>query len=187
MGFRKRLTAAMSTQTKITVDLKPKHANRQEGFVVGIGEKWCLLAATIDGGYFDGYQAFRVKDVARIRRDKSFQPTFSRTQPEWPPSSPPVDLDSTVGLVSSLAAFSPLIGIEMAADRDGLWIGTLYLAEPEWIWLHEVGPDGSWDDEAWGCRTRKITNVRSTDHYLTALAAVADDQPTLPPPHERTA
>ncbi|PKQ31835.1 MAG: hypothetical protein CVT62_05435 [Actinobacteria bacterium HGW-Actinobacteria-2] len=118
MGFRKRLTAAMSTQTKITVDLKPKHANRQEGFVVGIGEKWCLLAATMDGGYFDGYQAFRVKDVARIRRDKSFQPTFSRTQPEWPPSPPPVDLDSTVGLVSSLAAFSPLIGIEMAADRD---------------------------------------------------------------------
>lgn len=154
---------------------------------MGVGEKWCLLAATMDGGYFDGYQAFRVKDVVRIRRDKSFQPVFSRTQPEWPPSSPPVDLDSTPGLVTSLAAFSPLIGIEMAADRDALWIGTLYEVGRKWIWLHEVGPDGSWDDAPLGYRARKITNVRSGTHYLTALATVADPQPAIARPFEPAA
>ena len=107
MGTIERLSAALSEQTKIRIDLKPKHADRLEGFVVGIGKKWGLLAATMEGGYFDGHQAFLLKGVERIRRDKSFQATFARTQPEWPASSPPVDLDSTVGVLVSLAALSP--------------------------------------------------------------------------------
>lgn len=182
MGIRKRLSAALAEQVMVRIDLRPKHADRLDGFVVGIGDKWALIAATMDGGYFDGYQAFRLKDVERVRRDTSFEGRFARTQPEWPPSSPPVDLDSTGGLVASLAACSPLIGIEKAEERAAIWIGTLYKAGRKWTWLHEVAPDGSWSDTPLGYRTRRITNIRVSTHYLTALAKIADKQPTLSPP-----
>ncbi len=187
MGARKRLGAALSQQTKIRIGLRPKHADRLDGFVVGIGKEWVLLAATMDGGYFDGYQAVRLKDVERIRRDETFQARFSGTQSQWPPSSPPVDLNSTVGVVTSLAACSPLIGIEKAGERSALWIGALYEAGRKWVWLHEVAPDGSWGDTPLGYRTKLITNVHSGTHYLTALTAVADEQPTLTPPVEAPA
>jgi hypothetical protein len=154
-------------------------AGRFDGFVVGIGQKWSLLAATLNGGYFDGYRAFRLKDVDRVRRGKSFGGRFARTQPEWPPLPPLVDLDSTVGVVTSMAACSALIGIEKARERQALWIGTLHKAGRKWVWLHEVDPAGSWRDQPLGYRTRQITNVEIGTHYLTALAEVADDQPTL--------
>lgn len=182
MGVRKRLSAALAEQAMVRIDLHPKHSDRLDGFVVGIGQRWCLLAATMEGGYFDGYRAFRLKDVDRVRRDASFEGRFARTQPEWPPSSPPVDLDSTAAVVASLATCSPLIGIEMANDRRAIWIGTLYEASHKWTWLHEVAPDGSWGDTPLGYRTRRITNVQIDTHYLTALAEVADEQPFLLPP-----
>lgn len=184
MGVRRRLAAALAEQAMVRIDLRPKHSDRLDGFVVGIGEQWCLLAATMDGGYFDGYRAFRLKDVDRVRRDTSFEGRFARTRPEWPPSSPPVDLDSTAAVVASLAACSPLVGIEMAKDRRAIWIGTVYEASRKWIWLHEVAPDGSWVDTPLGYRTRRITNVQIGTHYLTALAEVADQQPILVPPIE---
>lgn len=181
MGIRKRLATALAERTMVKIELNPKHSDRVDGFVVGIGEKWCLVAATMDGGYFDGYMAFRLEDVERVRRDKSFEGRFARTQPEWPPTSPPVDLDSAVGVVTSLAACSPLIGIEKGDERSGLWIGTLDDAGPKWIWLHEVAPDASWYDEPRGYRTRRITNVQIGGHYLTALAEMAGDRPASPP------
>lgn len=184
MGIRKRLSGALVEQVLVRIDLHPKHSDRLDGFVVGIGKKWILIAATMDGGYFDGYRAFRLNDVERVRRDTSFEGRFARTQPEWPPSSPPVDLDSTAGLVAALAACSPLIGIEKANERRAIWIGTLHKAGRKWTWLHEVAPDGSWDDKPLGYKTRRITNVQIGTHYLTALAEVADDQPTLSPPTE---
>lgn len=185
MGTRKRLAAALAEQAMVRIDLHPRHSERVDGFVVGIGKKWGLVAATMDGGYFDGYQAFRLKDVDRVRRDTSFEGRFARTQPEWPTAPPPVDLDSTVGVVTSLGAWSPLIGIEKANERSAIWIGTLHKAGRKWVWLDEIAPDGSWAAEPLGYRTQRITNVRVGTHYLTALAEVAGDKPTSPPSESR--
>lgn len=180
MGVRKRLEAALVERTLVRIELHPKHSDRVDGFVVGIGKRWVLVSATMDGGYFDGYQAFRLKDVERVRRDKSFETRFSQTQPEWPPSAPPVDLDSAVGVVRSLAAYSPLVGIEKNNERSGLWIGTLHKAGAKWVWLHQVASDGHWYDEPLGYRTKRITNVQVANHYMTALAEIAGDQPPVP-------
>lgn len=179
MGNRRRLGDALVNQVMVRIDLAPKHADRLDGFVVRIGEKWALLAATMDGGYFDGHVAFRLKDVDRVRPDTSFEGRFARTQPEWPPTAPPVDLDSTVGVVTSLAACSRLIGIEKANERSAQWIGTLFEAGRKWTWLHEVRPDGSWQDQPLGYRTRRITSVKIGTHYLTALDQTADEPPDL--------
>jgi hypothetical protein len=92
MGARRRLHEALDCHDLVRVRLTPKYTDRLSGFVVGIGEEWALLALTIDGGYFDGYMAFRLKDLARVRRDSGFEGRFARTQPQWPPTSPPVDL-----------------------------------------------------------------------------------------------
>lgn len=145
---------------------------------VGLGEKWGLIARTLDGGYFDGYSAFRLKDVGRVHRDTTFQSRFARTQPEWPPTPPPVDLDSTVGVLRSLATFAPLVGIEKANERDALWIGVPVKVGPKWTWLHEVRPDATWQHKPLGYKTRQITNVQVGDHYMTALAAMAGERPS---------
>ena len=112
MGVRGQLRKELNSHALVRVRLSPKHADPLSGFVVGLGKKWALIALTMDGGYFDGYMAFRVKDVARVLSDGGFEGLFARTQPEWPPTGTSVDLDSTVGVIRSLAATSPLVGIE---------------------------------------------------------------------------
>jgi hypothetical protein len=179
MGARRRLRKALDSQDLVRVRLAPKHADRLSGFVVGIGNEWALLALTMDGGYFDGYMAFRLKDIDHVRIDPGFEGRFARTQPQWPPTPPPVDLDSTEGVVTSLASSSRLIGLEKAGHRSAIWIGTLVGAGRRWTWLHEVGPDGTWEVRPLRHKTRCITNVQVDTHYLTALKQTADDQPDL--------
>jgi hypothetical protein len=121
--------------------------------------------------------AFRVKDVDRVRTDSTFEGRFARTQPQWPPTAPPVDLDSTVGVVTSLASSSRLIGLEKAEQRSAICIGTLIKAGRRWTWLQEVQVDGTWQNQPLRHRTRRITNVQVDTHYLTALAQMAEGQP----------
>ena len=179
MGARRRLREALDSHSLVRIRLTPKHADRLSGFVVGIGDEWALLALTMEGGYFDGYMAFRLKDVDRIRNDSTFEGRFARTQPQWPPTAPPVDLDSNVGVVKSLASSSRLIGIETADQRSAIWIGTLIRVGRTWTWLHEVESDGTWQNQPLRHKTRRITNVQVDTHYLTALAQTAQDQRDL--------
>ena len=79
MGARRRLREALDSQDLVRVRLVPKHADRLSGFVVGIGDEWALLALTMDGGYFDGYMAFRLKDIDHVRSDPGFEGRFART------------------------------------------------------------------------------------------------------------
>jgi hypothetical protein len=179
MEARRRLREALDSQDLVRVRLLPKHADRLSGFVLGIGDEWALLSLTMDGGYFDGYMVFRLKDIDHVRNDSGFEGRFARTQPQWPPIAPPVDLDSTIGVVTSLASSSRLIGIEKAGQRSAICIGTLLRAGRKWTWLHEVRPDGTWEARPRRHKTRRIANVQIDTHYLTALNETADDQPVL--------
>jgi len=176
-----RLLRAIDEQHIIRVERTPKFADRVDGFVVGVGEEWALLARSSDGGFFNGYVAFRVRDVKRIRRDKTFETTFAKTQPEWPPTQPQdVTLNSTSEVIEGLARGGALIGIQKENEREALWIGTLEELRKRVVYLHEVRPDATWHPAPLGYKLTAITAVEVGTHYLRGLVAIAGTGPVIP-------
>ena len=179
--IRKKLHHARTQQAYVRVERALKiSVGFLEGFVVGVGKEWALLAQTSDGGWPDGYIAFRLADVKSIRSNTGVSETFARLQIDWPPSNPftGVDLNSVAGVITGLAAGQQLVGIEKERERDALWIGQLDDIWPKWVWLDEVDSTGTWLPAPLGYRLRRITTVRTGTRYMQALSQVAGNRNT---------
>jgi hypothetical protein len=175
---RARLRAAVTEEHMIRVERSPKFADRLNGFVLKVGNEWALMAQTSDGGFFDGYVAFRIADVKRVDRDRTFETTFAKAQPDWPPVYPhDVGLDSTRDVVQSLSVGGGLIGIQKDRERDAMWIGRLDEITKRFVYLHEVRPDATWHAAPLGYKLKAITTVDVATHYLVALATIAGAVP----------
>ncbi|MFF1878685.1 hypothetical protein [Leifsonia sp. NPDC058230] len=173
-----KLRAAHESAVMVRVHRDFRHDYSLDGFVVGIGRKWAALALTMDGGYFDGHVAFRLRDVKRVTRDRSFQSRFSRLQPEWPAMlETGFDLNSTVETLRSFSAHSPLVSIAKERDSSAIWIGEFLGANGKWIGLHEVLLDASWRKHPSAHKRREVDTISIGSHYLTALSAVAGRAP----------
>lgn len=180
---RMKLARAIGEQHIIRVERAPKFADRLNGFVVDVGDEWALMAQSSDGGFFNGYVAFRVRDVTRINRDTSFETTFAKTQPEWPPAPPhDVGLDSTDELLEGMGRGGALIGIQKDKERSAMWIGRLDEVRKRVVYLHEVRPDATWHPAPRGYKLKAITTVDLATRYLRGLAATVRTVPdgTLP-------
>lgn len=179
--IRSKLDKLIGSEQIVKIQRRSRPNYTVDGFVLAVGRDWVLLAATMDGGYFDGYAAIRISDVKSLRPDASFQSGFSKTQPEWPPfppsSSDALDLDSTRGMLLSLLHKNRLVGIERDLSVDAIWIGVPNELSKRWLYLWEVDSKGAWDEEPLGYKIRTITMVRFNDHYQTALASMAGDPP----------
>ncbi|MGO4487862.1 hypothetical protein [Microbacterium sp. 2RAF4] len=156
------------------MERKPKYADPLEGFVLRVGSKWALMAQTVDGGYFDGLVAFRLRDAIQITHDESVAAVFAMTLPEWPPSyAPEIDLDTTVGVITGLSGSHGLVGIQKETERRAAWIGTVDVIAGRFVYLHEVRPDGRWHPAPLGYKLRAVTTVEVGRRYHSALSAVA--------------
>lgn len=178
VNIRTRLARALRDQALVRLVRSPKHAATIDGFIVAVGENWTLIQGTREGGYFDGYSAFRHDDVKKIHRpDNDVTGRFAQTLPTWPPRSPQdVNLDSAASVVSSLASASDLIGIEQEEHHAAIWIGSLLRVTRKRTTLLEVRPDGTWHQNPSEHRTKDITLVSIDTMYQHALSTVA------PPP-----
>lgn len=175
---RARLDRAIDEQHIIRVDRTPKFAHQLDGFVVAVGDEGALMAQSSDGGFFNGYVAFRVNDVKKIERVKTFETAFAKTQPEWPPVRPiGVDLNSTSGVLAGLGHDGALIGIQKDNERSAIWIGKLDEVRKRFVYLHEVRPDATWHPAPLGYKSKAITTVKVATHYLRGLAAIAGTGP----------
>lgn len=176
-----RLALARETSTIVKLNRVSAPYETLEGFVVAIGRKWVLVAPIASGGFFDGYAVIRVREIARVRCDRSFQRRFSETRPEWPVNPPPgrpmPDLDSTRGMLRSFLAKGVLCAIERRNKPDLMWVGVPDQLRRHWLYLLEVRSDATWHAGPLGYRLRTITLVRMGDQYLRALAAVAGPAP----------
>jgi hypothetical protein len=171
---RRELEAALEKRTLVRIVRRPEHSYRVDGFVVAVGSKWVLVSQTMDGGYFDGYVAFRLRDVRSVARDRSFESRFAATRPEWPPSPPGVvDLTSTKRMLRTLSATGPLIGIEKENEREATWIGQIVEIRPGWVALREVRPDARWRKKPLWYQVGAVTSASVGTHYLRGLAAIA--------------
>ena len=186
MAERRAATDEVTNSLELVrIERRPRTADRIDGFIVAVGEKWALIQATTGGGYFDGFVAIRVRDVVMVKRDASFEGRFAQTQPEWPPGAPAgVDLDRTKRLIESMARLAPIIGIEQEHRAPGTqWIGVPVGYDRRRLILHEVRPDATWREEPFAFKFRRITRVEIGNHYKKALATVMHDHT---PPHTGT-
>lgn len=179
MGTKGRLHTSLDERRMVRIEFGSKHISRADGYVVALGDEWGLLAATMDGGYFNGYRAFQLRDVRQVRWDTSFESRFAPTQPEWPPVSPGVDLSSTARVIESLAASFPLVSVEHRDAHGCMWVGRPVRFKRKWLVLQEVEPNGSWDDKLQEHRFRSIFNVEVGNRYLVALNEACDPRPDL--------
>lgn len=179
---RAALIRAIDEQRVVRVERAPGYADRVDGIVLRVGAAWALLAQVSDGGYFDGFIAFRVVDVTRVSRDLSFVTTFARaqsqSQSQWPPAVPfEIDLDSTGGLLRGTRAGGRLIGLQKEKERDALWSGKFDAIARRFAYIHEVRPDAAWHPEPLGYKTKAITAVQFGTRYFDALSAIAGAGP----------
>lgn len=175
-----RLGDALGDMSLVRLRRSPHNADRSDGFVLGVGRKWVLIAPTRAGGRLDGLVAVRLKDVVGVEKDTTFEARFARSQADWPPTAPMgLNLDSTTGVIRDLSAISPLIGIEQERRFKSAitWIGTVDEIGKGWLWLNEVRPDATWRKRPRGYRLKRITKVIVADEYLTALTSVAGRGP----------
>lgn len=173
-----KLHEAISQQRIVRVERKPKFADRLDGFVVLVGERWALMAQISDGGFFNGYVAFRIRDVKRIKKDRTFETDFAKTRAEWPPSYPhEIGLGATADVIAGLSRGAELLGIQKEDERSAIWIGKVYEIVKPWVYLLEVHPDATWYDEPLGYRLKAITTVEVDTNYLVGLTAIAGSEP----------
>lgn len=178
MSKRERLLAAIAENVVVRVDRKPTYAEPIYGFVVRIGAKWALMAPVSEGGYADGFVAFRVGDVARVEPDRTIATTFAKSQPDWPRQyAHELDLDRTRGVLADLGRRGALIGIEKERERSAFWVGMFDEILDRHVYLHEVRPDGTWHDEPLGYKLKAVSAVHVETRYLEALTAVAGPAP----------
>src|SRR4051794_17023762 len=86
-----RLSPAQQNQLLVTVRRWIPRADRLEGFVVGIGDKWVALQRLSDRIAFDGWQLIRVKDIQAVSIDPDpdcFEVRALKARSLWPPSVP---------------------------------------------------------------------------------------------------
>lgn len=189
--IRSGLEAAATSQRLVRLERVSRPGQTIDGFVVGVGAKWVLLARIMAGGYFDGVTAVRLREISRVRRDRSFEGRSASLQPEWPPQAPsgvgPSDLDTTAGMLAALLRQGVLASIERDRRHDSLWVGTPNELVGRWLYLSEVRPDGTWHERPLGYRFGTITVVTVDDHYLRGLALVAGKPPVEELPHHWTA
>ena len=182
--IRSRLHDAIGGEKLLRLRRVSRPSQFIEGFIVAVGREWALLQRTMDGGFFDGHVAIRVDEIAAVREDLSFESTFARTQPEWPPAPPHhdihIDLDTTSGMLATFLRSGELFGIERNKKYDATWIGVPNELRRHWLYMWEVRPDASWHEEPLGYRIRSITMVTLDNHYQRALAAIAGPAPADP-------
>lgn len=157
-----------------------------EGFVLGLGKKWVLLARLGDAS-LDGFVAVRLDDLARVQpiRSGSFYPRLLMLRGQWPPESGvALNLDSTDTIVRTAAAAAaalPLLTLYIERDDpDVCFIGVPVQIADKSVWLQEVNHQAVWDDTLSRWRYAEVTRLGFRGRYESALLEVAG-----PPPEAR--
>ena len=184
-GIKKHRAELRRSATRLDylrITRRPKRVDDLDGYVVGIGRSWVLLATSLDG-LPGGFTACRLCDIKSIDRapGSRFIRRSLQAHAAWPPKPPdsPIDLDGGVhGMVESAALAAPLVAIHPELDDPGI----CYIGRPAgWsrrkLFLHEVNPKGRWVSRPYSHRIEWITRVEFGGRYETNLAIVAGDEP----------
>jgi len=147
------------------------------GYVLGIGPRFFLLALVSDGLRLNGFQCFRLSDVRQLRvpdEYAAFHEAVLRKRGQRFPKKPPVSVSSLAELLLTAAQAFPLVTIHREkVDPSVCWIGRVTDVRNGRVTLREIGPDARWDDQLGTYRLSEITRVDFGADYEDGLNSVA--------------
>ncbi|MFF4383042.1 hypothetical protein [Kitasatospora sp. NPDC001547] len=157
-------------------------ADRLEGFVLGTGPVWTLLAVCTDHR-LDGWTAVRTADLRTVRDrggPEGLTVRALRRRGLWPAHPPGADLplDDLPGLLTAACAEYGLIALHTEhRDPDVCRVGTVTALRPASLRLHEVDPEARWHPEPTKVRFADVTRVDLGDYYTAVLREFAGPRP----------
>ncbi|MFE4975767.1 hypothetical protein ACFRAR_27145 [Kitasatospora sp. NPDC056651] len=157
-------------------------ADRLEGFVLGTGPVWTLLARCADHR-LDGWTAVHTHALHKVRDEggeESLTVRSLRGRGLWPVRPPGADLplDDHAGLLAAASAAYGLLELHAELIDPGmLRVGTVTGLRPRTFRLHEVDTEARWYPEPSKYRLRDITRVDFGSHYTEVLGEFAGPRP----------
>lgn len=178
-----RLEHAQEQQLLVHVRRWIPHADRIEGFVVGVSKKWVAFQRLSDGMTFDGWVLLRLKDIQAVSTEPdpdSFEVKALKARGQWPPSMPELNLDDAVEVLRTAAGVATVVSVFDEFDLpDVCWIGSVALVNKSKLRLLEVNTRGGWARKTRAFTPDDITRVDVGGGYEEALLLVAGEPPAV--------
>lgn len=179
--IRKCLAAAMEDRTLVRLTRSIRNADKVDGFVVGIGEEWVLLASLDPNIDLDGFTGVRLADITKVAvrgGPDSFVPRALHVRGKWPPVPAEVNLDGVSELIRTAADLAPLVVIHIEADDpDVCFIGRPIRFTARKVHLVEIDPQARWRDQPRKYLLQSVTQVEFGGRYEEALVLVGGTEP----------
>ena len=174
--IRDCLSVAVKDNALVRIDRRIKKADRLEGYLVGLGERWALLHVVSHDWLLNGYTAFRIGDVKRVRRwdERSDFPARALAHfGQEPRPACAIQLDSTRSLIESTAQRSPLVTIFTEYRRpDVCYIGKPVAVARRRLRMVQIDPGARWRSKPTKWDLRDVSRVEFGGRYEEALAAL---------------
>ena len=181
MKIKKNVLAMLHAgwMSGVLVEVKRARFNRERsGFVIDVSEEWLLLHV-VDRDFLkcDGYEAVRLCDITDVQMTTDWVSDARERLGLEAVLQPDVLLIDLPGLLSSVDAHFPALGIKREEiEPDNLHIGRIEKLRKKSVTLREVGRHGEWHSEETRYRLKDITRVTFGGTYMKALLDFARAQ-----------
>lgn len=180
-NVRRELESAAGAQAIVRLSRSIRRSDTMEGFVVGLGQRWVLLAVLDPNMYLNGYAALRLKDVSKVKRrggPNTFVGRVLTRRGHWPPVAVDVNLDSVGDLIASAAELGPLVTLHIEKEApDVCFIGRPVRLTHRSVRLLEINPEAQWADQPTKWRFADLTRVEFGGKYEEALVLIGGHRP----------
>jgi hypothetical protein len=179
--IRAGLKAALADRTFIRLS-RACETGMVRGYVQAVGPKLFVICLVSDAARYDGFQAFRIKDVVSFSPDPhaAFSEAALFARGEVRPRAPAVVVDDMEGLVMSASLAFPLITLHYEIKDPGVcWIGAVRSVGKGVVDFLEIDPDAQWDEKPTVYPLTGITRVDFGCGYEASLALVGGPAPVV--------
>lgn len=180
---RRKLERAAQRGRYVRVHRWIPGAESLNGFVLGVGDTWTVLALCEDLA-LNGYAILRTDDISRVRkREDVLTMRVLQERGEWPLASPlaEADLVDERSLLQACARLPGLVCVSMERKSkwvDACWIGVVLGLGHRSLRLHQVSPQARWHRRPSKFRLDAITAVSFGGNYERILEEFAGERPT---------
>ncbi|MGW6982393.1 hypothetical protein ACWGE1_23630 [Streptomyces sp. NPDC054932] len=177
--IKARLDEAVSSGALVRVHRSAiREADRLDGFVVGTGAAWTLIALCSDI-QLDGWAAVRTPDITKVRRqggEDCLTVRALRRRGLWPARAPRPELalDGPAELAKGASDAFGLVSLHVERHApDACWIGEVAEVRPKSLRLREVDTEARWHPELSKFPFKDLTRVGFGGRYERTLLEFA--------------
>lgn len=154
---------------------RPFERGSVNGYVLGVGPKFILMAVFGDGFTLDGFLCCRIADIRSLKfasdNIASMYQTVFRKRGQEIPARPPIDLATVESILQSANQTFPLVAIHREKIKQGAChIGRITRIGSGRFWMREIDTDASWgDDELFRYKLSDVTLIEFDGDYEKGL------------------